>query len=1125
LSRHEGAASTRHSEVVIMGATSLPTSSDNTAQRWCLIAVLALLLWPMTATAQSEDLVALMRRITELSRAGRYAEAIPHAQRLVAEAERTAGKDHQLTAMTLFTLADLHRMQGQFYEAEPMLNRVLAIREHTLGASHPDVATTLATLAQLCLSMARYAEAEDYLSRTLDIRTRTLGREHPDIGMTLITIARLRHQQGRLDEAEAKNRDALGLFEKALGPDHMYVSVALNNLAELHKAQGRLGEVEADLLRALQILERQFGPDSHAIAPMLNNLGELRRLEGRYAEAEAFYRREFEISERALGPEHPELATTLGNLGTLFVRQGRAEDAESLLRRALAIREKALGAEHPDVAVALNNLADALDQLDRPAEAEPLLRRSLAVREKNSGPDHASVAAALDNLATHFHKQMRFAEAVPLATRSLAIRERTLGVEHPFVANSLNNLAAILDMLDRHDEAAPLLQRALSMREKIYGTDHPQVAISLHNLASNYLDQEQWESAYRLFKRASEIWVARQTSAAMRSGGRSEVSANADPFLGLIIAAYESRQAASSPRKVDLEAEAFAAAQWLTGSRAAAAISAMSARFATRSDDLGELVRKRQDLAEQALAVDRALLAAISQSSNDRNAPREAALRQQAADNLAKLREADATLARHFPGYAALMYPTPIPVSAIQGLLRPEEALLVFVPVRDATYIWLLTKTRYEWTRSPIASKVLKERIATLRCGLDATAWYGESGLRCASLLKVGLDSAPKQGDPLPFNAAMAAELYGLLLGPFAELIQGKHLLIAPSGSLTSLPFSVLLAEQPTAIAGDALDYRRLAWLGLRQPITVLPSVAALQALRRVAKQSSAKQLYLGVGNPLLEGQPDDPKHGEYFKRRAIEALDKQTCPKIDDLELGARVMSATPQPRGRFATFFRSAQVDIEQVREWAPLPETADELCEVGRRLGVPESEILLGGRATEAAIKSLSENGRLADYAILHFATHGALAGQGEALAEPGLVLTPPPKDTRDPDLLARDDGYLAASEIAALKLNADWVVLSACNTAGGTGETAEALSGLARAFFYAGARALLVSNWEVGSDAAVKLTTRAFAELKANPKIGRAEAFRLSMRDLVEKGSLAETHPAMWAPFVVVGEGAR
>jgi CHAT domain-containing protein len=108
----------------------------------------------------------------------------------------------------------------------------------------------------------------------------------------------------------------------------------------------------------------------------------------------------------------------------------------------------------------------------------------------------------------------------------------------------------------------------------------------------------------------------------------------------------------------------------------------------------------------------------------------------------------------------------------------------------------------------------------------------------------------------------------------------------------------------------------------------------------------------------------------------------------------------------------------------------------------------------------------------------------------------------------------------------------VILSACNTAGPAGggqetggETAEALSGLARAFFYAGARALLVSHWEVGSEAAVKLTTRAFAELKGNSKIGRAEALRVSMRELIEKGTPAEAHPSQWAPFVVVGEGAR
>jgi CHAT domain len=174
-------------------------------------------------------------------------------------------------------------------------------------------------------------------------------------------------------------------------------------------------------------------------------------------------------------------------------------------------------------------------------------------------------------------------------------------------------------------------------------------------------------------------------------------------------------------------------------------------------------------------------------------------------------------------------------------------------------------------------------------------------------------------------------------------------------------------------------------------------------------------------------------------------------------------------------------------------------------------------------QIAAADLSERGQLADYAILHFATHGALSGQVNGSAEPGLILTPPPKGTSDPQTLERDDGFLTASEITTLKLDADWVILSACDRAGAQGEGADALSGMARAF-YAGARALLVSQGEVDSDAAVKLTTGAIAELKAHPVIGRAEAFRISMKEPIKKGSLAEAHPRHWAPFVIVGEGA-
>ena len=153
----------------------------------------------------------------------------------------------------------------------------------------------------------------------------------------------------------------------------------------------------------------------------------------------------------------------------------------------------------------------------------------------------------------------------------------------------------------------------------------------------------------------------------------------------------------------------------------------------------------------------------------------------------------------------------------------------------------------------------------------------------------------------------------------------------------------------------------------------------------------------------------------------------------------------------------------------------------------------------------------------YHIVHFATHGALSGQINGNSEPGLLMTPPDVASEE------DDGYLTASEIAGLKLDADWVILSACNTAAGGASGAEALSGLARAFFYAQARALLVSHWEVNSDTTVKLITGAMRRLAADKTMGHAEAMRQSMLAMIDMGTPQEAHPAFWAPFVVVGEG--
>ncbi|MFZ0848423.1 MAG: CHAT domain-containing tetratricopeptide repeat protein, partial [Hyphomicrobiaceae bacterium] len=927
-----------------------------------------------------------------------------------------------------------------------------------------------------------------------------------------VTLGRVRHHEARYIDAEHLFQQALGLLEKALGPNHMNVAVTLNNLSLVYKEQGRLTLAEAPLRRALSIQEKQFGPNSIFIAAMLNNLGEVNRRMGRYAEAETLYRREQQISETALGPDHPEVATSLSNLATLFTAMGRASEAEGLLRRALMINEKAFGPQHPDVATALNNLADALSSMNRAQEAEALFRRSLAIREQHFGDESVSVAITLDNLTSVLHQERRYAEAEPLARRSLAIREKAFGPEHLTTSNSLNNLASLLDNLKRHREAEPMLRRAVAIREAALGDNHPDVAISMHNLASHHLDVQEWQAAYAAFKRATTIWITRaggRTGGFLRQQERAEVRRNADPFLGLVVATYHVAKGADGETEQRLRAEAFETAQWVTELGAAAAISGMSARVAAGGDHLGQLVRTRQDLAEQGAAVDRALIAAVSRPAQARKFDAEAALQQQAAEITTTLKEVDTALERSFPQHTSLANPAPAPLTEIASLVGPSEALLLFVPTRDGTFLWATTAAQSRWIKVPLTSSELATRVTALRCGLDYLGeWRGEATGKCTELLQPAFE--PDRETALPFDLARAHELYAALFDSVEDLIVDKQLLIVPSGPLTSLPFHVLVTEPPPiAIPAEPGGYSQAAWLAKRAAITVLPSVGSLKALRQHARQSRASDPFVGFGNPLLTGRDGTDR----------TAWTKQSCPRLPALIVARAERHGPPM-----AKLLRGGIANTEELRRQPPLAETADELCAVARLLGAPGSAVHLGQGANERTLKALSVAGTLARARVVHFATHGLLAAETEAVAyarsEPALILTPPDKASDE------DDGLLTATEVTQLKLDADWVVLSACNTASAASDMAgaEALSGLARAFFYAGARALLVSHWAVDSEATVELITQAFDEMKADHKVARAEAFRRSMLALITRGG-RHAHPAVWAPFVVVGEGAR
>jgi CHAT domain-containing protein/tetratricopeptide (TPR) repeat protein len=857
----------------------------------------------------------------------------------------------------------------------------------------------------------------------------------------------------------------------------------------------------------------------------------LKRL-SRVSDAERAYREAIEIYERTQGPNGRDLGVALDNLASLYMENERLDEAEKLRLRAIEIFKSSLGSAHPSTATALGNLAVLYQFQGRMREAEETFLQALDVVDKAFGRESRQAGIMVDNLAGLYRAQRQFDKAEPYYLRAVEILEKTLGLDHPDTGLALQNYAILLNELGKHEAAEANIKRGLAITERLYGPGHESVAAALNTLVLQYIEQSRWPEALQAAQRAAAINIelARQG----KPGGPTEGGQKASAFRRLVQAAYG--KDASDPT---LANEGFVAAQRALDSEAASALSQLAARFSSRDPAFAQLVRERQDLVKESGERDKLLIAALSKPADGRDRDGEAALRSRMGAISSRLDAIDRELAAKFPDYAALARPVPLSIADVQTVLAPDEVLVQFIDLQtvgripETGFAWFITKTDVRWVRLPIGTAGIERAVATLRCGLDTSNWTDASGWpeatdgdkrrksgqiarreRCAKLTGANVSD----GDPPPFNLGTAHQLYEALFGGAQDLIKtsngGKQLLVVASGALTSLPLQVLVTEEPgKAMPAMASEYGQAMWLSRRHAVTSLPSVASLKALRQNARTSQGALSYLAFGNPLLVGPDGSDK----------SAFAKQTCQPAT-AEAQARVAWVKPDSA---STFVRGGVVDLAVLRGQVPLPDTADELCMVASELGAASDWVHLGARATESEVKRLSRDGGLAKARVVHFATHGLIASETESvdetLSEPALMLTPPDAANSD------DDGLLTASEVSELKLDADWVVLSACNTAaGGEKADAEPLSGLARAFFYAGARALLVSHWYVDSRVAVAITTGAFAELKRQPAIGRAEALRRSMLAAMSDPKRPTSwtpaaHPAVWAPFTIVGEG--
>ena len=827
-------------------------------------------------------------------------------------------------------------------------------------------------------------------------------------------------------------------------------------------SSGRLDPAASiDCLRAsLPRAEEQVGERHPDYARLLNALALLLYRQGDYVGAEPLFRKALAITKSALGEGHPRYAESLNNLALLLYRQGDYAAAEPLFRKALAIYKSALGEENPRYATSLNNLAALLVSRGDYAGAEPLYREALAIQKSAWGEEHPRYAGSLHNLAYLLYRQGDYAGAEPLYRKALAIKKAALGEGHPDYALSLNALAYLLRSRGDYAAAEPLLRKALAIYKSALGEGHPDYALSLNALAYLLRSRGDYAAAEPLLRKALAIYKS-----ALGEG-------HPDYANSLNNLAYLLKSRGD-----------YAAAEPLFRQVCAVTLDHLEANFASLSEagrsrflqdnsfyfsNYAELLAARPDSLPASGLYDLQLrLKGLLLRSNQK-----VRRRIEASDDSVLI--ADYQAWNRLKGWLSNLYNMPVQQRegmgySIDSLQHRADSLERTLSRRSEQFASTYSTDRYTWqdVRASLDKGEAAVEMRRIELEGDSVAYLAlvvsqklEDGLQ-AIVLKGPRRELDERGinqyrNRIAFDVP-DQQSYDLYWRPFeAALAPYKTVYFAPAGTYYKLNLTTLYdAEKDQYLA----DRKRIRYVTSTQDLVK-------------AKQRQQRQFGKSP-NALLFGRPD---YGE-----ATDTGDDKRTFNI----------------RGR--TFI--------------DLPGTEKEVNDIAPMLQAKAWKVrqYIGEEASEARVSKV-ENPN-----VLHIATHGYFVEDSTKgpMFTSGLILSEVGQE--QPEGVAGKDGFLTATEAAALDLDeTQLVILSACNTGSGKVSTTQGVYGLQRAFLEAGAEALIISLWPV-SDAATSEFMPLFYEYWLESGDKRA-AFQKAQSDIRQR----YPSPQDWGAFVLVGE---
>lgn len=846
-----------------------------------------------------------------------------------------------------------------------------------------------------------------------------------------------------LANAEKYYQEALVEWQKQ-GRETMAEANTLLSLGVIELKRGDF-EGAGEHLRHARVIGEKCAPTSIQTLLTLANLAVLYQDRGQLEKAEEYYLKALYNEEKHF-PRSSHLARTLTDLGVLFDQQGDPERAEAYQQRALTIAEH-LDSDSPDVADILAKLAESILEKGDPPRAEEYQKRALSIREKIT-PGGLSTAYSLAGLGKIARVRGDLAKAEEYYRRSLEIGAK-LGAPAPDRASFLIGLAAVLRERRDFSTAAGLYRQVLAIIEK-EDPGSMDRANTLADLAGTVYRQNQPDIAAQLYRQA----LSALENSAFHLGGAEEARSRYraehvryyQEYMGLLLEQGHPEQAF----------------ELLEGSRARTLFEMLAQAHVDIAQGADVALRERERKLRQSLnAKSEYRMRLVNALHTDRQL---AGIDTEIGDLLLQYQQVEAQLRASNPGYAALIQPRPLGVAEIQKLLDGNTLLLEYSLGEDRSYVWAVTDSSlaaYELPKGVEIEKAARRVYDLVTLRNRRTQAGGAAG--------------PTKSEKEYLAAAQ--RLGRMVLGPVAQLLQGKRLLIVSDGALQYIPFSALPTPGST----------NMEPLVVKHEIVNLPSASVLAELRRQRMgRPKAPRMVAVLADPVFD--PNDERI-----RAAGETLASSfgsSAQQASDLTRSADDLGLT-----------RNGRLYLNRLLYTRNEADAVIAVTPPGKGMAAVDFR----------ASRALATSGALAQYRIVHFATHGILNNKHPELS--GLVLSLVNKQGK------AQDGFLKLQDIYNLKLPVDLVVLSGCETGLGEEIHGEGLIGLTRGFMYAGATRVVASLWNVSDMATASLMADFY---KAMEHDGMRPAAALRTAQIQMWRHKQWNSPYYWAAFQIQGE---